>query len=274
MVDALPGPQGPDETRSPASRWSRRRTIAAASLAAFVVTAGGIASAMMERDLDGHVVALTWEHTIEVERWQNVVRSAWLTSLTPREPQPPHAGADGVAGVAILGCRDHRPITQAYVCGVDTEQVQEAYICGTTEQCSVSLKFGKSCTTYQKTCTRYVDRESPRQCVRTVEQALCDYVTQDWVVARRDVVRGEGHGGPRLVDGPQLGEAQPADDLERRYERVAYTIGYGYGDADATTTRYVSRREYDGVQVGEPVLVRVDRHGVVQSVRRPSEPPP
>lgn len=268
MVDELPGSQGPDTTRSPAPGWSRRRTIGAAIFAAVVVTGGGIAAAMMDRDLEGRVVTMNWEHTIRVERWQDVTRSAWLTSPTPREPQPPRHGVDGVAGLAIIGCRDGRPVTQSYVCGVDTDRVQEAYTCGTTEQCSVSPKFGKSCTTSHKTCTRYVDRESPRHCTRTVEQALCDYVTQAWVLVRRDVVTGEGH------ERPPVAEARPVDDREYLYEHTGHTIVYGYGDTGATTTRHVSRREYDGVQVGEPVLVRVDRHGVVQSVRLPSEPPP
>ncbi|MDC0719452.1 hypothetical protein [Nannocystis bainbridge] len=276
--DGRPPPPKPDPTPPPSglpdrllASWSthRRRWIAGLVLLAF---AGLVAWCTIDREYPGTVTGLHWQHTTTLERWQNVDRGDWQTAVHERAEVPPRAGHGEVAGVAITGCREKHHHDESYACGTEDYQDSESYTCGSTESCSTQSNgngsFTRSCTSVPKTCTRSVTRTRTKHCSRPIYATWCDYVTQAWLPARSEVVRGDGH------DGLRFAEIATSGDRERTVQDGLYTVVFAYGDEGESYTRTAEKSEYDGWQAGEAVLVSVDHLSGPNNVRRPTDPAP
>ncbi|MDC0671218.1 hypothetical protein [Nannocystis radixulma] len=196
-------------------------------------------------------------------------RGDWQSAVHARAGVLPRAGRGEAAGVRITGCREKHHHDESYACGTENYQASESYSCGSTQSCSSRSNgngsFTRSCTSVPRTCTRSVTRTRTKYCSRPIYRTWCDYVTQDWVPVRSEVVTGEGHDGLRFAD------LATAGDLERTVQSGAYAVVFSYGDDGETYTRDTPKAEYDGWQAGEDVLVSVDHLHGPTGVRRPNE---
>lgn len=258
---------GPKQAAPPPPKKKSR--LKALLLAGGLGTTGVLVYGYVDHEIDGKVTRLEWEHRTQVQRWQDVERGDWQVSVHERAGTPPRAGAGEVAGVAITGCSSKHHHDESYACGTENYSTTESYSCGSTQSCSTSSNgnggFTRSCHSVPKSCTRSVQKTRTRYCSRPIYAQWCDYVTQEWKPAREEKVIGEGHSGLRFA------ELTASGDRERVVRIGSYAVTYGYGDEGATHRVEVAKDEYDGWQLAEPVIVRVETFGGVVDVRRPEK---
>ena len=255
------------QERALRKRLARRRwKIALAVLGVLVLM---IAWCTVDHDEQGQVIALRWEHTTTLQRWQDVSRGDWKTSVRERAGVAPRGGKGEVAGVSVVGCHSRHHHDESYACGTEHYTTTESYTCGSTQSCSTRSNgngsFTRSCTSRPKSCTRSVSKTRTKYCSRPIYRDWCDYVTQDWVDVRAEKVRGEGHEGLRFI------EVATSGDLERTVQTGAYTVSFSYGEDGEVYDKATQRGDYDTWRYGDRVYVTVDRLNGATGVRRREE---
>lgn len=255
----------PPTEKQPAPK-KKPRSLGMWLLCGFGVLVLLIAWCTIDHDEDGQVVALKWEHTTTLQRWQDVSRGDWRADLRERAGTPPRAGKGEVAGVSIVGCHPKHHHDEQYACGTENYTTTESYSCGSTQSCSSRSNgngsYTRTCTSRPKSCTRSVTKSRTKYCSQPVYRDWCDYVTQAWVDVRAEVVRGDGHEGLRFA------EIAPSGDLERAAQRGDYTVSFSYGEDGEVYVKSMARGDYDSWRYGDRVLVSVDRLNGATGVRR------
>lgn len=249
-----------------ALRQRRRRKIVRALLVVVGLLALLIAWCTVDHDEEGQVVGLRWEHTTTLQRWQDVTRGDWKTSVRERPEVPPRGGRGEVAGVDVIGCHSKHHHDESYACGTEHYTTTESYTCGSTQSCSTRSNrngsFTRSCTSRPKSCTRSVSKTRTKYCARPIFREWCDFTTQDWIDVRAETVRGEGHEGLRFA------EVATSGDRERTVQAGEYTVTFSYGEDGEVYNKSLPRGDYDTWRYGDPVIVTVDRLNGATGVHR------
>ncbi len=206
-----------------AERQARRRKLLTLGLVAGVVLlllVGGLVWAWLSRTeaVQAQIVDRTWEHRLELQRWQPTRAEGWKDELRERAEVPPAKGRAPVAGVAIGACRAERHHDEPYVCGKQQVPCQhlraetETYACSRNEsyqeryacQKDESYACGETCETARGAngmatrtckpkmcvrkvpgeCTRSATRQVPDRCTRTVNKPLHAFDTADKICQR------------------------------------------------------------------------------------------
>lgn len=257
-VAAEVAPAAPPKRRA---SWFKRIALGGA------LGAGGLAVwGFTDHEVAGSVSRLQWQHTTHLERWQDLSAGDWQTAVQASAGRPPIAGEGAIPGVRITSCYPKHHHDETYDCGTESYEDRESYTCGETEECSTERNgngsFTRTCHSVPKQCTRSVTRTRTKHCTRPVDATWCDYITQAWASVHSEVIAGEGHGGLRFA------LLAPNGDDERITQEGEYTVVFRYGADGALHTEKVPRPEYDGWEVGDAVVVVVERLGGVVEVRR------
>ena len=253
----------------PAKRRSWWKQIAVGS----ALGVGGLATwGFLDHEVAGSVARLQWQHTTQLQRWQDVNAGDWQTAVQQSPGRPPVAGEGAIAGVRITSCYPKHHHDETYDCGTESYEDRESYTCGETQECSTERNgngsFTRNCHSVSKQCTRSVTRTRTKRCTRPIDATWCDYVTQAWIDVDKQVIAGEGHEGLRFA------ELATHGDRERTTLAGEYTVVFQYGADHANHAIQVPRPTYDGWQLGDAVIVVVERLGGVVEVRRAHEKGP
>lgn len=247
----------------------RRRRWLVPVLVALAVCAGAW---WLTRDVDitGHVSGMRWSHTTQVQRWQDVARSGWRDDLDFTAAVPPVRGAGEVPAVLVTACAPRYHHEESYDCGTETIVRREEYRCGSERRCERVRREvdGRArrvdeCKDVPRRCLRELPTTRPKICKRVVYADWCDYLTQEWVPVRSERIEGDAHLGLRFAD------LTPAGDFERTRKDAVYTLTL-QGPGGDPHTAVVTRDEYDGWNLGDPVVLRTEAIGGVLGFGRPA----
>lgn len=244
-----PPPPAPPAPRRSWKRWGA---------AAMAVFAGWCYLA--PRDVPATVAEKVWERSLEVEAYRTVRESDWSV---------PSGGRTVNSYRAVQSYRqelDHHETRTRTV----TDQVQvgtRTYVCGQRDlgnghfedqTCTEPEYESRSRTeTYQEPIYRQVP----------IYATKYDFDIERWVTDTVLVARGEAD-DPADADAP----AWPSPRLDQRRRegerKEKYTLVFRDSD-DRTFTREVPLAEYQAFRVGAPVVIEVNRAGMVSEVRAP-----
>ncbi len=214
-----------------------------------------------DREELGAVARLQWTHTTTLERWVDHNDGGWAPIL-PRAEVPPRGGHGEIAGIRVNGCYQKHSHDERYSCGTESYQDSESYSCGSKQVCSNSRNgngsFSRTCHSVSQTCRRSVTKTRTKYCSRPIYREWCDYLTQIWAPQRSADLTGEGHGDLRH---PEL---TTSGDRERLQYTGKYQVSFAWDDGERLHVAEVDRPAYDSWQLGDPVVLQVERlRGVV-----------
>jgi hypothetical protein len=223
--------------------------------------------ACRDREESGVVSRLQWTHTTTLQRWMDTNSGGWAP-IQARAEIPPRSGHGEVAGIRVGSCYQKHSHDETYACGTESYQDSESYTCGSKEVCSTSNhgngSFARSCHSVSQTCRRSVTKTRTKHCTRPIYREWCDYVTQVWTPQRSEDLKGEGHTNLRY---PELATS---GDRERLEYTGTYQVSFAWDGGDQLHVAEVDRPAYDGWQLGDPVVLQVERlRGVVGFTKPP-----
>lgn len=228
--------------KPPPPKKSKLKLFAAIAAVVCLIAAASVGAVMWgsaEYQVQGQVTSVTWNHTVNVEKWTPYVARIWSGDAVPREEIPPGGEEPAKGGLAFIGgCRSEVHHTVKVACGTyescrdDCQRVVVGQNC--RERCSDN---GNGFATCRDVCTDVYERQCQEICsIKTkycddpVYKERCDYQSQRWEVI--DVQKREGDALPAT-----WAEVTPAPDLKITYaSRYTAEISYEFKGRTRTLT--------------------------------------